>query len=116
MLLVVRCASYSVGSTEPNRLVLASSPRIVRRYGSFRDGNRLRCQLAQESHSSLCYYRATILDCCCRLPAVRLDDDSRQQPSGLATRCYGSRYRDSTGFAVYATFCVLALKYHAWSL
>jgi hypothetical protein len=109
-MLLVRCISNSVGSVELHRNLLASSSWIVRRHDPFCDGNRLRCQLAQESHSSLRDYSATILDCCSGVPTVRLDRDARPQRFGLAIRTHRGRHRISTGMAVYEAFRIAALK------
>lgn len=108
-MLLVRCISDSVGGTKLHGNLLASSPWIVRRYDPFCDGNRLCCQLAQESHFSLRYYRATILDCGSGIPTVRRDWDARQQRFGLAIRTYRGRHRISTRMAVYEAFRIVAL-------
>jgi hypothetical protein len=63
------------------------------------------CQLAQESHSSLRNYWATILDHCFGVPAVRRDYDSRQQFFGLAIPSHRGWHRISTGMAVREAFC-----------
>jgi len=100
----------SVGSAQSHRNLLASSLSVVRRHNSLRNGNRLRCQLAQQSHSSLRYHWATILDRCSGIPAFGLGWDSPQQSLGLAIRCYRGRYRVSAGMAVHAAFSVITLR------
>src|SRR6266481_9277768 len=89
--LLVRCVFGGVGSTQPHRNLLASSAWVVHHHHPFCHGHRLRCELVQESHSSLRVHCASILDRRSCVLAVRGKHPSRQCHSDLAIRPHWSR-------------------------
>jgi hypothetical protein len=107
-LLLVLCVFHCVGGAQLHRNLLASSACIVRRHHPFGHGNRLRCKLAQPSHASLRYHRATLLDRGRNIPAVRPKNGSRQQPFSLAIRSHRSGYRILSGMALRQAFLLIA--------
>jgi hypothetical protein len=109
LLLVHSLADY-VGSAEPHRNLLASSPCAVSGCVPFRHGHRLPRQLAQKSLFSLRHNWPTLFDRWRRFPTRRRAHDQRQHPFGLAIHPNRNRHSVFPGMAVCETFCVLALR------
>src|SRR5207247_3454094 len=97
--LLVRCVFDCVCSTQPHSNLLASSAWVVRHHHPFCHGHRLRCELGQESHSSLRVQCATTLDRRRCVLAIRGKHPSRQSHSDLAIRPHWSRRSVSSGVA-----------------
>jgi len=95
MCLLVRSLADHVGSAEPHRNLLASSPCAVSGCVHFRHGHRLPRQLAQKSLFSLRDYWAIISDRRNRVPALRRAIAPRQHRLDLDIRLDRDRDRIS---------------------